>query len=92
MKKTYIEPKITVVELNLEIMIAGSADQQQNFSDTPAVINAGNVDMDAREVIKSQDVWEEWWILVKDSWLMVKGAFPLLNRNNKQGYIFRLLI
>ncbi len=60
MKKTYIEPKNTVVKLNLETMIAGSAEHQQTFSDTPAVIEEGNVGMEGREIIKTPDVWEEW--------------------------------
>lgn len=62
MKKTYIEPKNTVVRLNTETLIAASADPTQTFNDeTPAAIDGGGyVDMEAREVIRSRDAWEEW--------------------------------
>jgi hypothetical protein len=62
MKKTYIEPKNTVVKLNLETMIAGSADPTQVFNnEKEAIIDlGGNAEMDAREIIKTPDVWEEW--------------------------------
>jgi hypothetical protein len=62
MKKTYIEPKNTVVKLSLETMIAGSADPTQGFNnDKEAIIDlGGNAEMESREVIDIPDAWEEW--------------------------------
>ena len=60
MKKTYIEPKNTVVRINLETLIANSPTGTQDFLETPAAKDGDNVIMEGREVIKSQDVWEEW--------------------------------
>ena len=62
MKKTYIEPKNTVVKLSLETMIAGSIDNTSiagfEMGDDTA---AGSItEADAREVIDIPDVWEEW--------------------------------
>jgi len=65
MKKTYIEPKNTVVKLSLETMIAGSIDN----IDTSSIPGFGKGDdtysesiseADAREVIDAPDAWEEW--------------------------------
>ena len=64
MKKTYIEPKNTVVKLSAETMIAGSADPSQIYGTGYADVTGGSgerqVDMEAREVIDIPDVWEEW--------------------------------
>ena len=64
MKKTYIEPKNTVVKLSLETMIAGSADSSQiygtGYADVTGDPGDKQVDMEAREVIDIPDVWEEW--------------------------------
>ena len=59
MKKTYIEPKNTVVRLNIcENLMQAS--ELKGFGDS--VSTAGGAD--AREVIqqdiKSSDAWEEW--------------------------------
>ena len=63
MKKTYIEPKNTVVKLNLETMIAGSA-YEPNTTETAAQKSGSNpgdpLIMNSREIIRSQDPWEEW--------------------------------
>ena len=61
MKKTYIEPKNTVVKLSSGTMIAASADPDQVFNtEKNAVVNTGHVEMESRETISSQDAWEEW--------------------------------
>jgi len=63
MKKTYIEPKNTVVKLSPETMIAGSADPSQFYggkADVTGDPGERQVDMEAREVIDIPDVWEEW--------------------------------
>ena len=59
MKKTYIEPKNTVVRINMETMIAQSPDNP-----TPQNLPGGSEEEvftpKAREVIKTPDAWEEW--------------------------------
>ena len=56
MKKTYIEPKNTVVCINLETLIA----QSPGYGGTTTE-NSGNLSREVvREDIKSQDAWEEW--------------------------------
>ena len=62
MKKTYIEPKNTVVKLNLEqIMclseVSGDA-QKYVPAERPSEANQG--DGFAREVISAPDAWDEW--------------------------------
>jgi hypothetical protein len=59
MKKTYIEPKNTVVRINLETLVAASptGDIVVKPSETP--IEDPN-DFGGREVINSRDAWEEW--------------------------------
>ena len=56
MKKTYIEPKNTVVKISLETLIA----QSPGYGGTTTE-NSGNL---AREVIQENidapDAWEEW--------------------------------
>jgi len=56
MKKTYIEPKNTVVSINLETLIAQSPGYGGSTN-----ANSGNL---AREVvqenIEAPDAWEEW--------------------------------
>lgn len=57
MKKTYIEPENTVLVLEMEKVVCQSAP----YSDTPSDKNeGGGSDALAREVIRSQDPWEEW--------------------------------
>ena len=66
MKKTYIEPKNTVVALNIRdnIMQAGSINEVSGLADFGGNGGSSSVggisEAESREVIKSQDVWEEW--------------------------------
>ena len=63
MKKTYIEPKNTVVALNIRdnIMQAGSAPDKYNIVDpTSGPEITEGTDVGAREVIDIPDAWEEW--------------------------------
>ncbi len=55
MKKTYIEPKNTVVKISLETLIAQSPGLTGTYTD--GEILSREV---VREDIKSQDAWEEW--------------------------------
>ena len=55
MKKTYIEPKNTVVRLNIRENLM-QASEQKEFGDS--VDSASGAE--SREVIKPQDAWEEW--------------------------------
>jgi hypothetical protein len=56
MKKTYIKPETTVVALKVkEQLLSGS--EQVNLSNTDY---DGSAKIEAREVIKTQDAWEEW--------------------------------
>lgn len=59
MKKTYIEPKNTVVRINLETLIAQSptGDVVVKPGETP--IEDPN-DFGGREIISSRGAWEEW--------------------------------
>lgn len=63
MKKTYIEPKNTVVLLKLRdnVMQALSAPQKLSIptpSEEPTFTSADEIG--SREVISTPDVWEEW--------------------------------
>ena len=59
MKKTYIEPKNTVVRINLETLIAQSPTGDVLVKpDKDAITNSNN--FGGREVIKTRDAWEEW--------------------------------
>ena len=64
MKKTYIEPKTTVVALDVRdnVMINASGNGNSLLSSGGNTSEAGGSEIvvDAREVIKSQDAWEEW--------------------------------
>ena len=65
MKKTYIEPKTTIVALNVRdnVLQAGSINEISGISGLGKGNNTtdGNVtDADAREVIRPRDAWEEW--------------------------------
>ena len=63
MKKTYITPENTVVRLNVEQIVCQSYEKR---GETPYAKGDGNGTPDVsgdnlgREVINSQDVWEEW--------------------------------
>jgi hypothetical protein len=62
MKKTYIEPKNTVVRLKLETLIASSPVPGTGTGNASSSGGPGGDSGDgfSREVINSQDVWEEW--------------------------------
>ena len=61
MKKTYIEPKNTVVRLNLETLIANSPTPPVNSGDASEEYDAGDGSNSlGREVINSGDAWEMW--------------------------------
>ena len=63
MKKTYIKPETTIVALNVRdnVLQAGSI-TETNVGLGKGVEWSGDGEYNAnsREVIKSQDVWEEW--------------------------------
>lgn len=57
MKKTYIEPKNTVVFIKMETMIA------QSTTDVPqgdAYDPSAGLEIQSREVINTPDAWGEW--------------------------------
>lgn len=59
MKKTYIEPKNTVVRINLETLIANSPTGDVVVKPSGEAIDDPD-DFGGREIISSPDVWEEW--------------------------------
>lgn len=59
MKKTYIEPKNTVVRINLETLVAASPTGDIVVKPGNAPIEDPN-DFGGREIISSPDAWEEW--------------------------------
>lgn len=59
MKKTYIEPKNTVVRLNTENIIASSPTGDVVVKPSGEAITNPD-EFGARETIKSPDAWEEW--------------------------------
>ncbi len=64
MKRTYIKPDITVVALNVRdnVMISGSGDGAKIFEDGGSTSDVGgsSIEVDAREVIRTPNAWEEW--------------------------------
>lgn len=64
MKKTYIEPKNTIVALNVcdNVMQAGSAPHTLDIPDPASIPSVTSEDdVAAREVIiNSPNAWEEW--------------------------------
>lgn len=63
MKKTYIKPETVVVALNIcdNVMINISGDGNNIAPGGGGTKDiTGPVEVDAREVIKSPDAWEEW--------------------------------
>lgn len=66
MKKTYIEPKTTIVALNVRdnVLQAGSINEISGlggFEGKGGNSSTGDVtEAESREVIKSPDAWEEW--------------------------------
>lgn len=59
MKKTYIEPKNTVVRLNTENIIASSPTGDVVVKPSGEEITNPD-EFGAREIIRSRDAWEEW--------------------------------
>lgn len=59
MKKIYIEPKNTVVRLNLERIMCLSVPEGEAQKETPSEGNGGNGL--AREVIQAPDAWDNEW-------------------------------
>ena len=64
MKKTYIEPKTTVVALdvrdNVMINASGNGNSLLSSGGTTSEAGGSEIVVDSREVIKTPDVWEEW--------------------------------
>ena len=64
MKKTYIKPETVVVALNIcdNVMINISGGGGDNIASGGGGTSeiTGPVEVDAREVIRSRDAWEEW--------------------------------
>ena len=62
MKKTYIKPETMVVRINMETLIAQSPTPPVNSEDAADdSYNPGDGSNSlGREVIRSQDPWEEW--------------------------------
>jgi|GEM_PF-1170327 len=65
MKKTYIEPKNTVVHIKLETMIAESisgvnTESISGFGGMGSDTGGTITDAEGREVINTPDAWEEW--------------------------------
>ena len=56
MKKTYIEPKNTVVKISLETLIALSPGYGGTTTETGNNLSREVIQQD----IKTQDAWEEW--------------------------------
>jgi len=63
MKKTYIEPKITVVALNVRdnILISASGGGDNLLGSGTDTESAGIGSADSREVIQPRSAWEEEW-------------------------------
>ena len=57
MKKTYIEPKTTVVALNVRNNLL--VESNVTVSETPYDPSTSG-EIQSREIIQSRDVWEEW--------------------------------
>ncbi len=62
MKKTYIEPKLTIVDLKLEglMCISGFDENAQVYTPETRPDQANGGDGLGREIIQSRDAWEEW--------------------------------
>lgn len=63
MKKTYIEPKNTVVELNVrESVLQASITEVSGITGLQKgeELSSGTYDSDSRDVINTPDAWEEW--------------------------------
>ena len=65
MKKTYIKPETTAIDVRVTNMLAASGNREIN--DTPAesygdsgAAGDGNGDVYSREVVRSHGAWEEW--------------------------------
>ena len=71
MKKTYIAPENTVVNIKLETMIAQSDPTPAALNKSVTIDNVNNIG--SREVIETPDAWEEWWFEVKNEEWRVKN-------------------
>ncbi|MBR6819511.1 MAG: hypothetical protein IKM71_03435 [Bacteroidaceae bacterium] len=62
MKKTYIEPKLTIVNLKLEglMCISGFDENAQVYTPETRPEEMAGGDTFGREVIQAPDAWEEW--------------------------------
>ena len=64
MKKTYIEPKNTVVKLNVVKMISTSAEDPKVSKSTAQTRDEGGTHyldmMESRETVSVPDAWDEW--------------------------------
>ena len=65
MKKTYIKPSTTAIDVRVTNMLAASGNRKIN--ETPAqsmgssgINGDGNGDVYSREVIQTTNAWEEW--------------------------------
>lgn len=56
MKKIYVKPESTVVALNVRSNVLQASDPKYD-PDQTTTETSGNL---SREVIKTQDAWEEW--------------------------------
>ena len=62
MKKSYIEPKLTIINLKLEglMCISGFDEEAQKYTDQTRPAEMAGGDTFGREVIRSRGAWEEW--------------------------------
>ena len=63
MKKKYYAPEITVVKFNVEQMICDSIKTMSGAEGLSRGGDTGNnsiTEANSREVIQTQDAWEEW--------------------------------
>ena len=65
MKKTYIKPETTAIDVRVTNMLLAGSDRE--IYDTPAesygdsgAAGDGNGDVYSREVVRSRGAWEEW--------------------------------
>ena len=62
MKKTYIEPKNTVVALKVRdnVLVSGSGNGGQLFTSGGNTSSKSGIEADARETISAPNAWDEW--------------------------------
>ena len=63
MKKTYIQPKTSIIAADVQddLMISGSASGEQILDNGGNTSGAGPIDVDAREVIRTNSAWDNEW-------------------------------